>query len=213
MKNTRVLAALAGTALLWSLPARSQSINPGLPDPFRLTEPKNFEAFRSSSNNEDWNSNDDSKRPIPGETITSSRTSRGRASSRTSGSRSRTTSTAGRGCCACASTTTAARCRRSTRRSATSSRSATASSAKVKSLMIRNSSDGRARNSYWPMPFRKSCRITVTNEGRRRVANLYYHVDWEKLPVAARRTRRTSTRGTGSRFRRRPTARTTCSST
>ena len=73
MKNTRVLAALAGTALLWSLPARSQSINPGLPDPFRLTEPKNFEAFRSSSNNEDWNSNDDSKRPIPGEMMTDSR--------------------------------------------------------------------------------------------------------------------------------------------
>jgi len=47
--------------------------------------------------------------------------------------------------------------------------------------MIRDSSDGRARNSYWPMPFRKSCRITVTNEGRRRVANVYYHVDWEKV--------------------------------
>ena len=51
------------------LPARAQSINPGFPDPFRLTEPKNFEAFRATSNNEDWNSNDDSKRPIPGETI------------------------------------------------------------------------------------------------------------------------------------------------
>lgn len=54
--------------------------------------------------------------------------------------------------------------------------------AKVKSLMVVDSSDGRARNSYWPMPFQKSCRITVTNEGHRRVANLYYHVDWEKLP-------------------------------
>ncbi|HEY1433936.1 MAG TPA: DUF2961 domain-containing protein, partial [Thermoanaerobaculia bacterium] len=53
----------------------------------------------------------------------------------------------------------------------------------VKSLMIRDSSDGRARNSYWPMPFQKSCRVTITNEGRRRVANLYYHVDWEKLPT------------------------------
>ena len=84
MKNTRVLAALAGTALLWSLPARSQSINPGLPDPFRLTEPKNFEAFRSSSNNEDWNSNDDSKRRSRARR-SSSRTSRGPASSRTSG--------------------------------------------------------------------------------------------------------------------------------
>ena len=30
------------------------------------------------------------------------------------------------------------------------------------------------------MPFRRYCRITITNEGRRRVANLYYHVDWEK---------------------------------
>ena len=37
-------------------------------DPFRLTEPKNFTAHRASSNNPDWESNDDSKRPIPGET-------------------------------------------------------------------------------------------------------------------------------------------------
>src|SRR5512141_536493 len=37
-------------------------------DPFRLTESKNFTAHRASSNNPDWNSNDDSKRPIPGET-------------------------------------------------------------------------------------------------------------------------------------------------
>ena len=52
----------------------------------------------------------------------------------------------------------------------------------VESSMIRASSDGRARNSYWPMPFRKSCRITLTNEGRRKVDHLYYHVDWEKVP-------------------------------
>jgi hypothetical protein len=51
----------------------------------------------------------------------------------------------------------------------------------IRSLMIRNLSGGRARNSYWPMPFEKSCRITVTNEGARRVG-LYYHVDWEKVP-------------------------------
>jgi hypothetical protein len=49
--------------------------------------------------------------------------------------------------------------------------------------MVRASSEGRSRNSYWPMPFRRSCRITVTNEGRRRVANLYYHVDWQRLAV------------------------------
>ena len=38
----------------------------------------------------------------------------------------------------------------------------------LNSLMVRDASFGRARNSYWPMPFRKSCRITVTNEGKRR---------------------------------------------
>ncbi len=47
------------------------------------------------------------------------------------------------------------------------------------SSMIRNTSLGRARNSYWPMPFRKSCKITVTNEGSR-IKSLYYHVDWRK---------------------------------
>ena len=53
----------------------------------------------------------------------------------------------------------------------------------VKSEMIRASSDGRARNSYWPMPFAKSCRITLTNEGRRPVDHVYYHVDWSKVPA------------------------------
>src|ERR1700747_2360296 len=33
----------------------------------------------------------------------------------------------------------------------------------VSSAMIENSSFGRARNSYWPMPFHRSIRITVTN--------------------------------------------------
>ena len=50
----------------------------------------------------------------------------------------------------------------------------------LNSMMVRNGSFGRARNSYWPMPFRKSCRITLTDEGKRRVTSLYYHVDWEK---------------------------------
>ena len=36
------------------------------------------------------------------------------------------------------------------------------------SLPIRVTSDGRARNCYWPMPFRKSARITVTNESGQR---------------------------------------------
>ena len=49
------------------------------------------------------------------------------------------------------------------------------------SAMVYDTSLGRARNSYWPMPFRKSCRITVTNEGQR-TKSLYYHVDWRKYP-------------------------------
>ncbi len=50
----------------------------------------------------------------------------------------------------------------------------------LNSIMIHDSSLGRARNSYWPMPFRKSCRITVTNEGHRIVPMFYYHVDYRK---------------------------------
>ena len=46
--------------------------------------------------------------------------------------------------------------------------------------MIRNASLGRARNSDWPMPFRRACRITVTNEGKRMLPMFYYHVDYRK---------------------------------
>jgi HEAT repeat protein len=52
----------------------------------------------------------------------------------------------------------------------------------LNSLMVHNSSFGRARNSYWPMPYRKSCRITVTNEGDRIVPMFYYHVDYRTYP-------------------------------
>jgi hypothetical protein len=52
----------------------------------------------------------------------------------------------------------------------------------LNSLMIHDSSFGRARNSYWPMPYRKSCRITVTNEGDRIVPMFYYHVDYRSYP-------------------------------
>ena len=48
--------------------------------------------------------------------------------------------------------------------------------------MARDSSSGRSRNSYWQMPFKRSLRLTITNEGRRRVSNLYFHVDWKKCP-------------------------------
>src|SRR5215469_6891130 len=51
------------------------------------------------------------------------------------------------------------------------------------SMMVRDSSFGRARNSYWPMPYRKSCKITVTNEGNRYVLSCYYHVDYRKYAL------------------------------
>jgi hypothetical protein len=59
----------------------------------------------------------------------------------------------------------------------------------VDSMMVRDSSFGRARNCYWPMPFQKACRITLTNEGNRIVPMFYYHVDCRKyasLPADTR---------------------------
>ncbi len=136
-------------------------------------------AYRSSSNNVDLTSNDDSKRPIPGETIVLA-------------------DLQGPGVVTHIWLTVAAneygwprllRLRVYYDGSPTPSVDAPLGDffavghgyeRGVKSLMVVDGSSGRSRNSYWAMPFRKSCRITVTNEGRMRVANLYYHVDWEK---------------------------------
>ncbi len=156
-------------------------------DPFRLAEPKDFTAHRASSNNPDWNSNDDSHRPIPGET-------------------SVLADLKGPGVVNHIWMTIAdneygwprlLRLRIYYDGSPTPSVDAPIGDffavgngveAEVESLMVRNSSDGRARNCYWPMPFGKSCRITVTNEGRRRVSMLYFHVDWNKVPALPART-------------------------
>ena len=56
------------------------------------------------------------------------------------------------------------------------------------SLPVCVTSDGRGRNCYWPMPFRKSAKITVTNEGRQGIGALYYYVDWRKLPKLSKNT-------------------------
>ena len=59
----------------------------------------------------------------------------------------------------------------------------------VDSAMVRDSSFGRARNCYWPMPFRKSCRITMTNEGRRISPMFFFHIDarkYDSLPADVR---------------------------
>ena len=175
-----------------------------LSDPFGLTEPKNFTAHRASSNNPDWNSNDDSKRPIPGETTVLA-------------------DLQGPGLVNHIWMTIAdneygwprlLRLRVYYDGSDTPSVDAPVGDffavgngfeAEVESHMVRNSSDGRARNCYWPMPFRKSCKITVTNEGRRRVTMLYYHVDWTK-PHPCPPTLATSTPATGNRSPRPRTA-------
>ena len=187
MRTRAMTPGLALSMLLVAAGALAQEPVPGLPDPFGLLEPKNFSAHRSSSNNPDWNSNDDSKRPIPGETTVLANLT-------------------GPGVVTHLWVTIAdneygwprlLRLRVYYDGSSTPSVDAPIGDffavghgfeAKVKSQMIVDSSDGRARNSYWPMPFQKSCRITVTNEGHRRVANLYFHVDWEKVPALAPHT-------------------------
>lgn len=54
--------------------------------------------------------------------------------------------------------------------------------ADVHSLPINVGSHGRARNCYWKMPFRKSARITVTNEGRTNISPFFWYVDWQQVP-------------------------------
>jgi hypothetical protein len=54
---------LGAFCLVFAFEASAQS---EIYDPFDLTKPKDFAAFRSSSNNPNLDSNDDSKRPIPG---------------------------------------------------------------------------------------------------------------------------------------------------
>ena len=148
-------------------------------DPLDLARLKDFRAYRSSSNNPDLTSNDDSLRPIPGETVVLA-------------------DLRGPGVVTHIWLTIAAneygwprllRLRVYYDGSATPSVDAPVGDffgvghgyeKPVRSLMVVDGSEGRSRNSYWAMPFRRACKITVTNEGKRRVSNLYYHVDWEK---------------------------------
>ncbi len=56
------------------------------------------------------------------------------------------------------------------------------------SIPVMVSSEGRARNCYWPMPFRRSARITVTNDSSVDCRRFFYYVDWRKhdsLPADA----------------------------
>lgn len=38
----------------------------------------------------------------------------------------------------------------------------------------------KSLNCYFPMPFRKSAKITVTNEGAMPIGSFYYNIDWQK---------------------------------
>lgn len=40
----------------------------------------------------------------------------------------------------------------------------------------------KALNSWFPMPFRKRARMTVTNEGSLAIDSLYWNIDWVSLP-------------------------------
>ena len=42
----------------------------------------------------------------------------------------------------------------------------------------------KALNCFFPMPFEKHARITVTNEGHLPIGALYWNIDWRKLPQA-----------------------------
>ncbi|MFO0982310.1 MAG: glycoside hydrolase family 172 protein [Planctomycetota bacterium] len=46
---------------------------------------------------------------------------------------------------------------------------------------------GDAYNCYWPMPFFKSARITITNESQKPLAALYYQVDYTEEPLPSDR--------------------------
>lgn len=58
----------------------------------------------------------------------------------------------------------------------------------VDSLPVQVVSDGRGRNCFWPMPFRKRARVTVTNEGRSTVASFYWYINWEQVKRLPRNT-------------------------
>lgn len=53
----------------------------------------------------------------------------------------------------------------------------------VNSALVATSSFGRAYNCYWSMPFRKSARVTVTNESEADSMGLYWYVEWEQRAV------------------------------
>lgn len=170
---------LLAMLLFFPFDALGQTAATGPLDPLDLARIKNYGAYRTSSNNLYADSNDDSKHPIPGETVVLA-------------------DMHGPGIVSHMWFTIAdseygwprlLRLRVYYDGHKTPSVDAPLGDffgvghgyeRNLNSMMVRDASFGRARNSYWSMPFRKSCKITLTNEGSRRVTSLYYHVDWQK---------------------------------
>jgi hypothetical protein len=166
-------------ALLISCAAAAQEQDNDFLDPMGLARLKNYSSARTSSGNRYVNSNDDSKRIMPGETLVMA-------------------DVTGPGMITHIWLTVAhnefgwprlVRFRVYYDGAKTPSVDAPlgdffavghGAERDVNSMMVRDSSFGRARNSYWPMPFQKSCRITVTNEGKRLLPMFYYHVDYRQ---------------------------------
>lgn len=184
----RTLRVIVGSSLvIVACSPEPPPIAGGVIDPVAFTQLRDFDAFRSSSTNPDSTSNDDSARPIPGETTVLADLD-------------------GPGIVNHIWLTVAGneygwprllRLRVYYDGSDVPSVDAPVGDffavghgmeRSLNSLVIRNSSSGRSRNSYWPMPFRRSIRITITNEGERRLYNLYYHVDWQKYASLPRNT-------------------------
>jgi hypothetical protein len=170
---------LLAVALLFPLQVVGQTAATEPLDPLNFPRLKTFSAYRASSNNLYVDSNDDCKHPIPGETIVMA-------------------DLKGPGIVTHIWVTVAdseygwprlARLRVYYDGHKTPSVDAPLGDffgvghgyeRNLNSLVVRDASFGRARNCYWPMPFRKSIKITLTNEGHRRMTSLYYHVDWQK---------------------------------
>lgn len=57
--------------------------------------------------------------------------------------------------------------------------------APVDSIPVRASADGRARSCNWVMPFRRSARITVSNDGSLATWCFYYQIDGDNEPVSS----------------------------
>jgi hypothetical protein len=56
------------------------------------------------------------------------------------------------------------------------------------SLPLEISSEGRAYNCFWRMPFSKNARLEMTNESDKPVGCLFYYIDWVSLPALSHDT-------------------------